>query len=57
MTLQLAPFVGSTRASVSATVKDGRIIVLGAFDIKYMLRTSAMGQIPTNMVAEFNESP
>ena len=49
--------MGSTCASVNATVKDGRIIVLGAFDIKYMLRTSAMGQIPTNMVAEFNESP
>ena len=49
--------MGSTCASVNATVKDGRIIVLGAFDIKYMLRTSAMGQIPTNLVAESNESP
>ena len=42
---------------MSATVKDGRITVLRAFDIKYMLRTSAMGQILVNLVAEFIESP
>ena len=57
MTLQLAPFVGSTCASVTATVKDGRITVLAAFDIKYMPRTFAMGQILVNLVAEFIESP
>ena len=57
MTLQLALSVGSTRASVSATVKDGRITILGAFDIKYMPHTSAVGQIPANLVAEFTKSP
>ena len=57
MTLQLALSVGSTRASVSATVKDGRITILGAFDIKYMPYTSAVGQIPANLVAEFTKSP
>ena len=49
--------MGSTRASVSATVKDGRITILGAFDIKYMPYTSAVGQIPANLVAEFTKSP
>ena len=49
--------MGNTRASVSATVKYNRITVLGAFDIKYMPRTSVMGQVLTNLVAEFTESP
>ena len=48
--------MGSTCASVSATVKDGRITVLVAFDIKYMPRTFAMGQNLPNLVAEFTES-
>ena len=30
---------------------------LGAFDIKYMLRTSVKGQVLANLVAEFVESP
>ena len=30
---------------------------LGAFDIKYMLRTSVKGQVLANLVAEFAESP
>ena len=34
----------------------GRITVLGAFDIKYMPRTFAMGQNLSNLVAEFTES-
>ena len=42
---------------MSATVKDGRITVLVAFDIKNMPRTFAMGQILVNLVAEFIESP
>ena len=32
-------------------------IVLGAFDIKYMPRTSIKGQVLVNLVAEFTESP
>ena len=31
--------------------------ILGAFDIKYMPRTSIKGQVFTNLVAEFAESP
>ena len=42
---------------VSATVKYGRITVLGAFDIKYMSRTPVKGQILLNLVAEFTEPP
>ena len=42
---------------VSATVKYGRITVLGAFDIKYMPRTSVKGQVLANLVAEFTEPP
>ena len=40
---------------MSATVKYGRITVLGAFDIKYMPRTPVKGQVLTNLVAEFTE--
>ena len=42
---------------VSATVKNGRITVLGAFDIKYMPRTPVKGQVLANLVAEFIEPP
>ena len=31
-------------------------MLLGAFDIKYMPRTSIKGQVLTNFVAEFTES-
>ena len=31
--------------------------ILGAFDIKYMLRTSVKGQILADLIAEFTESP
>ena len=31
--------------------------ILGAFDIKYMLRTSVKGQVLVDLVAEFVESP
>jgi len=31
--------------------------ILGAFDIKYMPRTSVKGQVLTNLVAEFAETP
>ena len=42
---------------VSATVKYGRITVLGAFDVKYMPRISVKGQVLANLVAEFAEPP
>ena len=42
---------------VSAMVKYGRIIILGAFDIKYMPCTPAKGQVLANLVAEFTEPP
>ena len=42
---------------VSAMVKYGRIIVLGAFDIKYMPCTPVKGQVLANLVAEFIEPP
>ena len=39
----------------------GRIVkwgtILGAFDIKYMPRISVKGQVLTNLVAEFAETP
>ena len=57
MSLQLAPFVGRACVIVSAMVKYGRITVLGAFDIKYKLRTSVKGQVLANLVAKFTESP
>ena len=31
--------------------------ILGAFDIKYMPRTSIKGQVLANLVAEFTECP
>ena len=40
---------------VSATVKYGRITVLGALDIKRIPRTSVKGQILVNLVAKFTE--
>ena len=42
---------------MSATVKDGRITILGVFDIKYMPCTSAKGQVLSNLVVGFIESP
>ena len=42
---------------MSATVKYGRITVLGAFDIKYMPCTPIKGQVLANLVAEFTEPP
>ena len=42
---------------VSATVKNGRITVLGAFDVKYMPCTPVKGQVLANLVAEFTEPP
>ena len=32
-------------------------MILGAFDIKYMPRTSVKGQVLTDLVAEFAEFP
>ena len=40
---------------VSATVKYGRITVLGAFDIEYMPHTPVKGQVLANLVVEFTE--
>ena len=57
MSLQLAPSVGRACVKVSATVKYGKITVLGAFDIKYMSHTSVKGQVLANMVAKFTEPP
>ena len=31
--------------------------ILGAFDIKYMPHTSVKGQVLTNLVAKFSETP
>ena len=42
---------------VSATVKYGRITVLGAFEIKHMPRTSVKGQVLADLVAEFAKPP
>ena len=42
---------------MSATVKYGKITVLGAFDIKQKPRTSVKGQVLANLVAEFTEPP
>ena len=57
MSLQLVPSVGRACVIVSATIKYGRIIILGAFDIKYMPRTPIKGQVLSNLVAEFTEPP
>ena len=32
-------------------------MILGAFDIRYMPRTSVKGQVLANLVAEFAETP
>ena len=42
---------------VSATVKYGRITVLGVLDIKHMPRTSVKGQVLANLVAKFTKPP
>ena len=55
MSLQLASSVGRACVIVSATVKYGRITVLGAFDIKHKPRTSIKGQVLVNLVAKFTE--
>ena len=57
MSLQLAPSVGRACVIVSATVKYGRITVLGAFDIKHMPHTFIKGQVLANLVAKFTEPP
>ena len=49
--------MGKACVIVSAMVKYGRIIVLGAFDIKYMPCTPVKGQVLVNLVAEFTEPP
>ena len=57
MSLQLAPSMGKACVIVSATIKYGRITVLGALDIKHMPRTSVKGQVLVNLVAKFTEPP
>ena len=51
----------SVRSILRRADYTGRIAkwstVLGAFDIKYMPRTSVKGQVLTDLVAEFVESP
>ena len=42
---------------MSGTVKYGRIIVLGALDIKHKPRTFVKGQVLVNLVAKFTEPP
>ena len=49
--------MGRTCVIMSATVKYGRITVLGAFDIKYMPRTPIKAQVLVNLVVEFTEPP
>ena len=53
----MVPSVGKACVIVNATVKYGRITVLGAFDIKYMPCTLVKGQVLANLVAEFTEPP
>ena len=57
MSLQLAPSVRRACVIVSATVKYGKITVLGVLDIKHMPRTSVKGQVLANLVAKFTELP
>ena len=57
VSLQLAPSMGKACVIVSATIKYGRITVLGALDIKHMPRTSVKGQVLANLVAKFTEPP
>ena len=49
------------RSLLRSTDYTGRIakwgIILGAFDIKYMSRTSVKGQVLANSVAEFAKTP
>ena len=49
--------MGRACVIVSATVKYGRITVLGALEIKHMPLTSVKGQILVNLVAKFTEPP
>ena len=42
---------------VSATVKYGRITILGAFDIKHKPCTFVKGQVLVNLVAKFTKPP
>ena len=42
---------------VNATVKYGRITVLGDLDIKHVPRTFVKGHILVNLVAKFTEPP
>ena len=42
---------------MSASIKYGRITVLGVLDIKHMPRTSVKGQVLANLVAKFTEPP
>ncbi|XP_075633336.1 uncharacterized protein LOC142605782 [Castanea sativa] len=42
---------------VSKSLHETEGTILGAFDIKYLPRTSVKGQVLTNLVAEFAESP
>ena len=55
VSLQLAPSVGRACVIMSGTVKYGRIIVLGALDIKHKPRTFVKGQVLANLVAKFTE--
>ena len=49
------------KAVLRSTDYTGRVakwnIILGAFDIKYMPRTSIKGQVLADLVAEFTEPP
>ena len=51
----------SLKAVLRSTDYTGRVakwnIILGAFDIKYMPRTSIKGQVLADLVAEFTEPP
>ena len=49
--------MGRACVIMSATVKYGRITVLGVLDIKHMPRTSVKGQILANLEAKFTEPP
>ena len=49
--------MGRACVIVSATVKYGKITVLGAFDIKYMPHILVKGQVLANLVAEFTKPP
>ena len=49
------------RSLIQSADYTGRIMkwgtILGAFDIKYMPHTSVKGQVLTNLVAKFSETP